>query len=133
MATYATRQQKLILDALHRSGESLTAQALCDLLRADGHKLGLATVYRQLQKLEEGGSVHRIVTDGGSTYRYCDLADSGECFFIKCEKCGKMEHVDCSHMSELYEHLFCHHHFAVNPRRTMFYGLCHTCGEEAGR
>ena len=74
-----------------------------------------------------------ICTTDPLIYRYCDLADSGECFFIKCEKCGRMEHVDCTHMGELYEHLFHHHHFTVNPRRTMFYGLCSTCGEEAAK
>ena len=47
----------------------------------------------------------------------------------KCEGCGAIFHMDCSHLGELYEHLLQGHGFAINPRRTMFYGLCEKCRE----
>ena len=37
--------------------------------------------------------------------------------------------MDCSHLGELYDHLLEGHGFAINPRRTMFYGLCQKCRE----
>ena len=49
---------------------------------------------------------------------------------LKCEKCGAIAHLDCSHLGELYAHLAAEHHFVINPRRTLFYGLCEACAQE---
>ena len=51
------------------------------------------------------------------------------CFLLQCEGCGAIFHMDCSHLGELYDHLLEGHGFAINPRRTMFYGLCEKCRE----
>ena len=50
---------------------------------------------------------------------------------LQCEGCGAIFHMDCSHLGELYTHLLESHGFAINPRRTMFYGLCEKCREAA--
>ena len=69
-------------------------------------------------------------TDQGAYYQYCDGHDEGSCFLLKCEKCGAIRHLDCSHLGELYRHLEQEHHFRIDPRRTLFYGLCEHCGQE---
>ena len=65
----------------------------------------------------------------GACYQYCDKARHTDCFLLQCEGCGAIFHMDCSHLGELYEHLLEGHGFAINPRRTMFYGLCEKCRE----
>lgn len=132
MATYITKQQQAVLACIasHR-GECVSANLLLDELRRGGESIGLATVYRQLEKLERQGHIHKAVTEEGAYYRYCEHDERGDCFLLKCEKCGRIEHVDCHRLAPLYEHLEHQHRFAVDPRRTMLYGLCEQCQEGA--
>ena len=132
MATYTTRQQKAVLDALSACADRpVSAAELADALRARGENVGMATVYRQLEKLERQGGVHKIITDEGAYYQYCGRTDTADCFLLKCEKCGRIVHVDCHRLAPLYEHLEREHGFDINPRKTMFYGLCRACQEDA--
>ena len=102
---------------------------LAQKLRQDGQSVGLSTVYRQLEKLVAQGKVHKLLTEEGACYQYCDKARHTDCFLLQCEGCGAIFHMDCSHLGELYDHLLEGHGFAINPRRTMFYGLCEKCRE----
>ena len=130
--TYMTRQQQAVLSGIENFHSGASAAELTELLHAQGQAVGLTTVYRQLEKLQERGLVHKIVTDEGARYQYCDCHQQGrDCFLIKCEQCGCVEHADCAHLGELYGHLAQEHHFRINPRRTLFYGLCQTCAQEA--
>ena len=110
-------------------GGRATAIELAQRLRQDGQPVGLSTVYRQLEKLVAQGKVHKLLTEEGACYQYCDKSRHTDCFLLQCEGCGAIFHMDCSHLGELYEHLLQGHGFAINPRRTMFYGLCEKCRE----
>lgn len=130
MATYTTKQQKAVLTCLAAFGErAVSANEIARTLSESGESVGLATLYRQLEKLERSGSVHKISTDEGAYYQYCPGHEGHECFLIKCERCGHITHVDCARLAPLYGHLEAEHHFAINPRKTMFYGLCAACRE----
>ena len=130
--TYMTKQQKAVLACIESFHGGAGAAELTELLHQQGQSIGLTTVYRQLEKLQEQGLVHKIVTDEGARWQFCDCRQRGrDCFLIKCEQCGCVEHVDCEHLGELYGHLAKAHHFRINPRRTLFYGLCQTCAQEA--
>ena len=129
--TYMTRQQREVLRCIESCADGAGAVELAELLHRQGSQVGLTTVYRQLERLEQQGLVHKVVTDEGARYRYCDARHAGrDCFLLKCERCGRIEHLDCSHLGELYAHLLAEHHFRINPRRTLFYGLCEKCSEE---
>lgn len=131
---YTTRQHQAILRCLAQRGEEpLSAAELAEALRAAGCPVGLATVYRQLGKLEAAGCVHRVDTEEGALYRYCDRPeDARDCFLLKCEGCGRILHLDCTHLRPLYEHLEQQHHFRIDPRRTVFTGLCDVCAAAQG-
>ena len=129
--TYMTKQQRAVLDCIRaEQGGCANATELCEALHRRGEQVGLTTVYRQLERLEQQGLLHKIVTDEGARYQYCDAHEhGGDCFLLKCEKCGKIQHIDCSHLGELYRHLMAEHGFTINPRKTLFYGLCEACGK----
>lgn len=130
---YTTRQQQAVLACLSaRSQEPLSAGELAEELRRSGHPVGLATIYRQLEKLEHAGCIHKVHTEEGALYQYCDLgSEDRDCFLLKCTGCGRILHLDCSHLKPLYAHLEQQHHFIIDPRSTMFAGLCDVCA--AGR
>ena len=128
--TYSTHQQQAILNCIRRQSGCFTVPSLAAALHEQGEKVGTATLYRQLEKLEKQSAIHRILTDEGACWQCCDQEDH-DCFLLKCERCGRIEHVDCVRLKPLYEHLENEHGFRINPHKTMLYGLCRACGEDA--
>jgi ABC-type Zn uptake system ZnuABC Zn-binding protein ZnuA len=58
----------------------------------------------------------------------CDLfIYVGACYHCKCEKCGKLIHLQCDEVENLRKHMMEHHSFEMNPVRTVFYGICSDC------
>ena len=127
--TYTTRQYQAVLDCLERHPDAaLTAADLAEALRQESHPVGLATIYRQLEKLEAAGRIHRVRTEEGALFQYCPHPESGHpCFLLRCESCGRIVHLDCGHMEELTHHLEATHHFRIDLRKTTLTGLCETC------
>lgn len=129
---YSTKQQQAVLDCLSRRREEpVSAIELAEALRQSGHPVGLATIYRQLEKLEQTGLVHKVNTGEGALYQYCDHAGEGrECLLLQCRGCGRILHLDCTHLKPLYDHLAERHHFHIDPRTTVFTGLCDVCTKQ---
>ena len=104
--SYSTKQHQAVLRCLEqRAEEALTAADLAEGLRRAGCPVGLATIYRQLERLEKQGLVHKLVTDEGACWQYCDCHAHRDCILLKCEVCGAIQHMDCGHLGELYQHV----------------------------
>ena len=114
-----------------RAEECLSAADLSEELRHGGLTVGLATVYRQLDKLTQQGLVHKVTTEEGALSILVPRPDiPHDCFLLRCEGCGRMvHHLDCTHLEEVCRHLSSEHHFALTPRRTVLTGLCDHCRE----
>ena len=133
--SYSTKQQQAVLRCLESRGETpMTATDLAEDLRQTGTPVGLATVYRQLEKLAQSGMVHKVSTEEGAFYQYCPHGGTHDhgCILLRCEDCGRIVHLDCGHLQHLHHHLETEHHFHIDFRRTILTGLCQTCvGKEA--
>ena len=130
--SYSTRHQEELLNYMKSTaGTHITAGDICMHMRAEGKNIGTATVYRQLEKMVDEGIVNKYIIDEGSSacYEYVDdmKHKSGNCYHLKCESCGKLIHLGCEEISSLNEHIMEEHGFRVNPRRTVFYGICEDC------
>ena len=130
--SYMTKQYQAVLQCLEaRDTAAFTAAELAEDLRLAGHPVGLATVYRQLEKLETAGIIHKVPTEEGALYQRCPHPAAGHgCFLLRCESCGRILHLDCVQLEELYRHLETAHHFRIDPRRTVLTGRCQQCMEE---
>ena len=131
--SYSTKQHQAILRCLEASGEDArTAAELAEDLRRAGCPVGLATIYRQLEKLEAAGAVHKVSGEDGAWYQYCGRQGQAHrgCFLLKCQRCGRIRHVDCTHLQALYDHLEQEHHFRIDPRGTLLSGVCDACARE---
>ena len=126
---YSTKQQQAVLACLvNRRQELISVSELAAELRQSGNPVGLATIYRQLERLEQAGHIHKVNTEEGALYQYCNRDETDrDCFLLKCQGCGRLLHLDCSHLRPLYEHLEREHHILINSRETMFSGLCDVC------
>ncbi len=125
---YTTKQQQAVLHCLEsRAGECLSAADLAEILRRNGCPVGLATIYRQLDRLAQAGQVHKVTTAEGALFQFCPDAGHGDCILFKCQACGCVRHLDCTRLQPFYAHLEQAHHLRIDPRGTLFTGLCQQC------
>ncbi len=128
---YKTKQRTVIEALLKRNEGHLTVEEICKKLESTGENVGRTTVYRTLEKLEKEGIVRKYSAVGESCcYQY--VKGERECnnhFHLKCEKCGKLIHLECSELDLISDHISEHHGFSVNPLKTVFYGVCEVCGK----
>lgn len=130
---YRTKQREILLAYLKSvSGHHVTANDMCSYLKTQGASIGQSTVYRQLESLVDEGLINKYIIDANSPacFEYVDhdnCCDEGICFHCKCEKCGKLIHLKCDEMSDIVGHLNGEHHFKLDPKRTVLYGLCEQC------
>ena len=73
----ATRQRAAVADILARTDEFRSAQQIHSALEAEGTKVGLATVYRNLQTLAESGAVDQVRSAGGFRRRAGGVDSAG--------------------------------------------------------
>ena len=128
---YHTRQREMILQCLeaHRD-EHVTAEGLLAFLKAQGASVGQTTVYRNLEKLIQEGSVVKYAgAEGqGACFQYVECGD--ECaahYHLVCVECGQMIHLQCGYLDEMTAHVLEHHQFSIDKYRTVIYGLCNGC------
>ena len=86
----ATGQRQAILDELSRSDRAITAQELH--ARLDG--VGLATVYRNLQRLADEGQADTLRRESGEQAFL--LCGGGHHHHLTCRSCGRVEQVPTS-------------------------------------
>lgn len=130
---YKTRQKESILHCIRENADSyITIQELSEQLAKHGEKIGLTTIYRNLDQLEQEQAITKVSIEGrnGVCYRYLPEHKAGKLFYMKCEGCGNLVHIDCPELQKLYEHISEEHHMSLNPGKTMFYGRCEQCMEE---
>lgn len=131
---YHTKQKARILSYFEaHPHDHFTAAQLVQAMHADGTPIGAATVYRQLERLEQSGLLRRYTLDdrGSACWQYGgNEAKAGTChahFHLKCTECGALIHLDCEHLAEITDHVQKDHGFAIAAERTTFYGICGKC------
>ena len=129
---YKTKQQNLLFSYLEKTkGKHFTAEDVYSYFSKKEISIGIATIYRRLEKLVSEGQVQKYFIDEHSAacFEYsgnnCKQADQH--FHLKCEQCLKLFHLECDDLKEVSEHLQSKHKFLLNPYRTVFYGICKTC------
>ena len=133
---YTTKQMVEILTFLKSvQGSHVTVNEICKYFEAKGIAVGTTTIYRQLEKMVEEGTVAKYIIDGTSSACFEYVGEHEEekpssCYHCKCEKCGKLIHLKCSEVEQLRQHMIEHHGFEMNPIRTVFYGICSDCKKE---
>ena len=122
--SYSTRQKDLIINVIKTKDKEFTIKDIYNEL--DG--VGLTTVYRLVDKLVEDGLIKKnISNDNTVTYSYLEKCDHDNHFYLKCEKCKKLEHVDCDCIEELYNHINKNHQFKLNKENIVINGTCSRC------
>lgn len=129
---YKTKQQELLLSCFKAmQGRHFTAEDVSAYFQKKNISIGIATIYRQIEKFVAMGVVQKYFL--GEQNAACFQYMGEEChkevshFHLKCEKCGTLIHLECHDLEQLSSHLMAEHGFALDPFRTVFYGLCQNC------
>ena len=132
-ARYKTKQMNELLTFLQSiQGQHVTVQEIGEYFKEREIAVGTTTIYRQLEKMVKEGLVEKYVVEGTNSacFEYIgdhETSDHENCYHCKCEKCGKLIHVCCSEVESLRRHMTEHHGFQLDPKRTVFYGICNEC------
>ena len=131
---YKTKQRADLIDfMMSKMGEHVTVNDVCSHFEEKGKTIGVTTVYRQLDKMVAEGIVNKYTLESGNSacYEYVGDGHGSEevhkCYHCKCDKCGKLIHLHCGEIEEMMNHIRAKYGFVINPRRTVFYGLCEDC------
>ncbi len=123
-----TKQKELIHDALKASSEFISAQNLHRRLEDEGVKVGLATVYRQLNALADAGEADTVRMDGQQLFRLC--GDDGHHHHLVCTRCGKTVEIESPSESWL-RGISRKYGFTIERHTLEVFGLCPECQKKA--
>lgn len=120
-----TRQRSAIAAALADCEEFVSAQQLHELLRREGHRVGLTTVYRSLQALADAGEVDLLVGDDGETmYRRCS---SDHHHHLVCRDCGRTIEIAGPAVESWADAIAAQHGFTDISHTLELFGRCPDC------
>ena len=120
-----TRPLRAIVEIMARSSRALSPADVYDLGRKEYKGLGLVTVYRALEKLEELGLVQRVHQPGG-----CHMylrATQGHEHLLLCTSCGRAEYFSGDDLAPLMKSIARRSRFRIQEHWLQLYGLCEEC------
>ena len=125
----ATRQRAAVADILSRTDEFRSAQQIHAALEAEGTKVGLATVYRNLQTLAESGVVDQVRSaEGEVLYRACEKQEHHH--HIVCRSCGYTVEVAGGELEKWIQRVSAQQGFSQMEHTAEFFGLCAACSTQ---
>ena len=120
-----TRQRLAVAEALGTFDDFRSAQDIHDLIARGGGSVGLATVYRTLQKLSEAGEVDLIRTEEGEAlYRSCS---STHHHHLVCRGCGATVEVEGPTVERWTSAIAGEHGYTEVSHTLEIFGTCPRC------
>ena len=120
-----TRQRAAVAAVLADTDEFRSAQELHALLRDGGDRVGLATVYRNLQAMAADGEIDMLRTDEGeAVYRACS---TGHHHHLVCRVCGRTVEVEGPTVEAWATRVSAEHGFTDVRHTLEIFGTCASC------
>lgn len=123
--SYNTKQKNIILDIIKKEKKEFTVK---DIYSKVKDKTGLTTIYRLIDKLVSENKLSKTIGNDNITYyQYLEECHSKNHFYLKCDNCGNMIHIDCECISDLTDHISKKHAFHLSSNHTIINGTCKDC------
>ena len=123
-----TRQRRILLELLDRSGRHLNAESLYQMAIEKDPKLNRVTVYRTLKLLKKGGLIDELDlmhVDGDQHYYESRLKQ--EHAHLICLRCGKVEEFFGEPLQTMRKQVEENLGFKIVSARTEMGGYCPDC------
>ena len=129
-STYNTKGKEAINTAIKHFSNGFTIKELKDYLDSNNSNIGLTTVYRIIDSLENDRVIKKYYDENNvAHYKYVNDCTSGNHFYLKCIKCNKIVHVDCECINDLKTHIYKQHKFLLDAKNIILEGLCSSCNK----
>jgi len=119
-----TTQRHIILEELSKVKTHPTASELYDMVRKRLPRIGLGTVYRNLELMADSGMILKIEV-GGTQKRFDATTDAH--YHIRCSACGKVDDIDVPVINELVTQAAGTTAYLILGHHIEFTGICKTC------
>lgn len=120
-----TEPRQAVIDILANSQRALNATEIFDLARERYPSLGLVSVYRTLEKLEELDLIQKVHhPDGCQSYI---AGFTGHQHLLICHICGQAEFFEGDDLAPLIKHVSRESGFTIQEHWLQFFGLCAKC------
>jgi Fur family ferric uptake transcriptional regulator len=124
-----TRQRSAVAELLADLDDFRSAQQIHEALRERGDEVGLATVYRTLQRMADRGEVDVLrADDGEARYRRCSRREHHH--HLVCRRCGTAVEVDGPGVEEWARTVGAAHGFTDVAHTMELVGTCAGCARE---
>lgn len=121
-----TRQRLAVAEELFRSEDHPSVEELRRRVRAAGHAVGIATLYRSLDVLVKAGMI--LEHDFGEGFkRYEPLAAAAAHDHLICERCGRVMEVANERMERMLRMMADEQRFLYRRHRVEVHGICTVC------
>ena len=122
-----TDARRAVVETVAQSPRALTPNEVYDLGREIYPKLGLVTVYRTLEKLEELHLVQRVHQEQGCN-AYLSHAEGHQHLLI-CQNCKKAVYFEGDDLDAFFASVGKEHGFRVQEHWLQLFGVCEDCLE----
>ena len=125
-----TWQREAVKSALDTQDAFVSAQQLHSVLREDGTGIGLATVYRALADLADGGQADSLQSaDGEALYRACTPGQHHH--HLICRNCGVTVEIEADAVEQWARTVAAENGFTHPEHVVDVFGLCPECSKLA--
>lgn len=124
-----TTQRRIIIDViLENQGYHLSPEQIYDKVKDKYPEIGLATVYRTLQLLEELDIVYKLnFNDGCNRYEVNSNSSDHRHHHLICLRCGNVLEVELDLLENLEEEIENEGKFKIVDHNVKFFGYCENC------
>jgi len=121
-----TPERRALLHAIFAQHRHIDAEEILAAVRASGHKISRATVYRNLELMVASGVVSKVRLAGGRTV-YEHLHPGLEHDHLSCRGCGRIVEFVSPGISALLTEICRAHDFDLGEPQLQIVGLCRAC------
>jgi Fe2+/Zn2+ uptake regulation proteins len=127
-----TPQRRAVLDVIiENEGKHLTTEEIYELVKKGCPEIGLATVYRTLQLLEEINLIFKLnLDDGRNRYELAHDEEDHHHHHLICVKCGSVTEVEGDLLDALENKIEQKYKFDITNHILKFFGYCSNCREK---
>lgn len=119
--------RRVVVEFLGRQDCCLSAQEIHDAVRGEGGRIGIASVYRALEGLDELGLAQRVdLGDGVSRYERSDPRGEHHHHLV-CDSCGKVEPFEDRAIEDAIERVAGGRGYEVAAHDVVLRGACGDC------
>lgn len=123
-----TSQRQVILEELKKVKSHPTANEVFDMVRKRLPRIGLGTVYRNLDLLAAKGIIRKLEV-GGEQKRFD--GDTSQHYHVRCVKCDRVEDIFIDRHGELEKSAASYCNYKILDHHVEFSGICRSCQPDA--